>query len=94
MGIITPKHFWDWFQQKNNESHIVDCKTKEERSNWYKELCSYLQSYYDADLRPLLITGDEYGMASIIFTAEGDDNYFDKIEALVQAAPQSSGGHL
>ncbi len=87
MSIITAEHFWDWFQQKNNESHIVDCKTKEERSNWYKELCRHLQSYYNADLRPLLITGDEYGMASIIFTAEGDDNYFDKIEALVQDAP-------
>lgn len=87
MSIVTTKHFWDWFQQKNNESHIVDCKTKEERSKWYKELCRNLESYYGADLRPLLITGDEYGMAAIIFTAEGDESYFDKIEELVEAAP-------
>ncbi|MBO9563780.1 MAG: hypothetical protein J7621_13445 [Niastella sp.] len=88
MSIVTAKHFWDWFQLKNNESHIVDCKTKEESSKWFRELCNHLQLYYDADFRPLLITIEELGKAAIIFTAEGEHNYFNKIEELVQTAPQ------
>ena len=85
--MITATDFWDWFKANNarfqnlNDPELSD-DTKEELLD---EFLEHLYKYCDGLYFEI---GGEHGKEQeLIITADGDTEYFHKVEELIDAAP-------
>jgi hypothetical protein len=91
---ITEKDFWNWFA--NNQSHylcIHDAEKADVMKRLLDELLEKLHLYCD---QLFFEIGGEPENAKIefIITAEGDVNYFEHVERLVNAFPDIEGWNI
>ena len=85
----TTSQFWNWFKD-NNKAYLflnsVDNDIKEHLlDNMLEQLHAYCDKIY------FEIGGDPDASQEFIITAEGDKEYFEKVEFLINAAPKISG---
>jgi hypothetical protein len=81
----SPSAFWNWFKE-NNKTYLflnsVDEDVKEKlMNNLLFHLNEYCENIY------FEIGGHPNGDQELIITAEGDRNYFGKVDQLISSAP-------
>ena len=85
----TTLQFWNWFKDKNKAYtflNSVDGVIKEKLLNdFLEQLSKYCDKIY------FEIGGYPDEDQELIITAEGDKDYFEKVEKLIDAAPQIEG---
>ena len=85
----TTSQFWNWFKDHNKSYtflHSVDENVKEQLlDNFLEQLHNYCDKIY------FEIGGFPDEDQELIITAEGDKDYFDKVEHLINNAPKITG---
>lgn len=78
--------FWNWFVENNQQFLEL------EESNQEKLLDDIIQQLHQVDPNLYLEIGEEEdGLYDLIITAEGDTEYFETVESLVNLAPEIEG---
>jgi hypothetical protein len=78
----TTKKFWDWFKEHNESYLSIDEDSKEQLLN---DLQDHLHEY--CDHLYFQVGGMPGEKQELIITAEGDSDFFDEVETLVNSAP-------
>ncbi|MEI6947574.1 hypothetical protein V9K67_10305 [Paraflavisolibacter sp. H34] len=87
--MSTATEFWTWFREHHTAYtflHSLDDDVKEQLlEDFLEHLHLFSENVY------FEIGGQPDEDQELVITAEGDRNYFDKVEELVRAAPRLSG---
>jgi len=85
--MLTVIDFWNWFKINNTRFLVLNDPdlSYEAKEDLLDELLDQLQEYCDALYFEL---GGEHGQEQeLIITADGDTEYFHKVEELIEGAP-------
>lgn len=85
----TAKEFWTWFEEHNKPYLFLNQVDDNTKAGLLNELLVQLQAYC-AQLS-FEIGGDPNSHQELIITAEGNAQYFDDVNALIEAAPKVEG---
>ena len=85
----TISKFWKWFKDNNKAYTFLNSVDEEAKENLLDEFLEQLQKYCDSIYFEIGGYPDE--VQELIITAEGDKNYFDKVEEIISAAPKIDG---
>jgi hypothetical protein len=85
----TTLQFWNWFKDNNKAYTFLNSVDEDAKEKLLNDLLEQLHKYCDSIY--FEIGGYPNADQELIITAEGDKNYFDKVEALVNAAPKING---
>jgi hypothetical protein len=85
------KQYWDWFQQTGARIMYLSKLSKKEKTLLHEEIMARTRACCGDEVMAEVVTDEENDRAFIIFTAYGADEYFDRIENLVAAAPPIKG---
>jgi hypothetical protein len=79
--------FWKWFLENKSKFDNINNLNEEETDYLLEEMLDELKKYSNGVFFEIGGHPDEF-TKELIFTAEGDLEYFDDVELLVKAAPQ------
>lgn len=85
MKKISIEEFWNWFSSKNEPLMDIDNLSEQESENLLEEFNTVLGSYSEGmsfEIGPLSREG-----RSIVFSAEGDQDYFEDVIELCTNSP-------
>jgi len=80
------KRFWDWFKQHNKSYSFLNQVDPEVKENLLNDFSEELHKY--CDNLYFEIGGDPEECQELIITAEGNKEYFNQVEQLVNTAPR------
>jgi len=85
--MLTVNDFWNWFKANNAKFLGLNAPdlTDEGKEKLLDEFLEHLHEY--CDVLYFEIGGKHGGEQELIVTAEGDAEYFDKVDELIAAAP-------
>lgn len=92
MYLLEGIRFWEWFSAHHSAYLQIDDKDDDEIDYLLNELLQHLHAY--CDKLYFKIGGPDPAIKEFIITAEGDPEFFDKAEDLVQIAPRLKGWKL
>ena len=84
----SAKHFWEWFKEHNSAYLFLNDVDSDIKQNLLDTLQEKLSLY--CDRLYFEIGGFKDERQELIITAEGEIDYFDMVDELVNAAPQIS----
>ncbi|HEY2583304.1 MAG TPA: hypothetical protein VGI43_15945 [Mucilaginibacter sp.] len=85
----TIKKFWNWFEENNKPYLLLDEADEEVRDQLLQDLETHLHEYCDELWFELGgMPGEEQ---ELIITAEGNTDFFEQVEALLDSAPVING---
>lgn len=85
----TTSQFWEWFKENNKSYTFLNSVDEEVKEKLLNEFLEKLHKYCDNIYFEIGGYPDED--QELIITAEGDKSYFDKVEHLIDKAPQIGG---
>lgn len=85
----TISQFWNWFKENCKAYTFLNSVDKEVTEKLLNDFLIQLHKY--CNNLYFEIGGYPEATQELIITAEGDKNYFDKVEKLIAAAPQIDG---
>jgi len=80
------KSFWNWFKQNNKSYSFINQVDPQVKENLLKDFSEELHKY--CDKLYFEIGGDPEECQELIITAEGNKEYFNQVEHLVNTAPK------
>lgn len=80
------KAFWDWFKLNEERLYNIESFTKIQRDNFLNDLLKNLHMYCNKLYFEVESTPESL-VKELIITAEGDKEYFNEVENLVEHAP-------
>ena len=85
--MTSAKEFWNWFETNNQSFLVLNNKDieKEVKGRLLDDLLDHLHEY--CDHLYFEVGGMPGQEQELIITAEGDIDYFEKVEELINAAP-------
>ncbi|HEY4147667.1 MAG TPA: hypothetical protein VGM41_01995 [Chitinophagaceae bacterium] len=86
MQLVKGYQFWKWFAVNQSSYFDIDEKEHDEVQYLFRELLQQLHDYCNKLV--FQIGGKDPHVKELIISAEGNAEYFDKAEHLVQMAPQ------
>src|SRR5882724_4696799 len=86
MHLLNGYHFWEWFSAHHSNYLRFDDKEKDEIDYLLNELLERLHLY--CDQLYFKIGARDVDVKEFIITAEGNVEYFEKAEDLVNMAPK------
>ena len=81
----TSSQFWNWFKDNNKAYTFLNSVDEDVKEKLLNDLLEQLHKYCDKIY--FEIGGAPDGDQELIITAEGDKDYFDQIEHLINTAP-------
>ena len=87
MNAIT--QFWNWFEENNKAYTFLDSVDDEVKEKLIDEFLERLHKFCNGIY--FEIGGPPDGNLELIITAEGNKKHFDKVEELINSAPQING---
>lgn len=89
MHLVHGIRFWEWFSAQHSAYLQIDDKDDDEVDYLLNELLLHLHRY--CDKLYFKIGGPDPAIKEFIITAEGNPEFFEKAEDLVQLAPKLKG---
>lgn len=81
----SEEKFWNWFEKNNNRFISLQKHDRELAEKLIDEILAQLHLYCDKIW--IQVGGNSTDITELIFTSEGDSEYFEKIKMLVNNAP-------
>jgi hypothetical protein len=81
----STKIFWNWFKEHNKSYLSLNEIDEDEKDQLLEDLQGHLHEY--CDQLYFQVSGNSGEEQELIITAEGDKDFFDQVEALVNGAP-------
>lgn len=85
----TSLKFWDWFKDNNKAYTFLNSVDEDVKEKLLNDFLEQLHKYCDKIYFEIGSAGNED--QELIITAEGDKDYFDQIEHLINTAPSIKG---
>ena len=85
----TTSQFWNWFKENNKAYTFLDSVDEVVKEKLLNDLLEELHKYCDKIFFEIGGLPDQE--QELIITAEGDKDYFEKVEELINSAPKISG---
>lgn len=85
----TAAQFWKWFEEHNKAYTFLDTVDREVKEKLINEFMERLHRFCDSIY--FEIGGPPDDDQEVVITAEGNKEYFDKVEELINSAPKISG---
>src|SRR5277367_4402187 len=79
------KEFWDWFEKNNKGYQFIDNIDEDVKEHLLDDLQVHLHKY--CDKLYFQVGGAPGEQQELIITAEGNSDFFEQVEALVNNAP-------